>query len=70
MCINDFDMRTNIVLNDKLVKQAMKLSHSGSKKEVVERALENFVSFLKRQKMKNLFGKVKWDGDLKEMRKV
>ena len=48
----------------------MRLSHSKTKKQVVELALENFVNFLKRQKMKDLFGKVKWEGSLKDMRKV
>ncbi len=63
-------MRTNIVLNDRLVKEAMNLSHAETKKEVVELALQNFVAFLKRQKIKNLFGKVNWEGNLKEMRKA
>jgi len=63
-------MRTNIVINDKLVNEAMRLSHSKTKKQVVELALENFVNFLKRQKMKDLFGKVKWEGSLKDMRKA
>lgn len=62
-------MRTNIVLNDRLVKEAMHLSRAETKKEVVELALENFVAYLKRQKFKNLFGKVKWEGNLNEMRK-
>ena len=63
-------MRMNIVLNDRLVKDAMRLSHSQTKKEVVDLALVNFVAFLKRQNMKTLFGKVKWEGDLVEMRKA
>lgn len=63
-------MRTNIVLNDQLVRDAMRLSHSQTKKQVVHLALANFVSYLKRQKMRNLFGNVKWEGDLKEMRKA
>ena len=63
-------MRTNIVINDRLMKEAMELSKSQTKKQVVELALENLVNFLKRQNMKDLFGKVKWDGDLKEMRRA
>lgn len=63
-------MRTNIVLNDRLMNEAMRLSHSKTKKQVVELALENFVNFLKRQSMKELFGKVKWQGNLNEMRKA
>lgn len=63
-------MRTNIVLNEQLMKEAMRLSHSQTKKQVVHLALENLVAFLKRRNMKNLFGKVKWEGDLKNMRKA
>lgn len=63
-------MRTNIVLNDRLMNEAMRLSHSKTKKQVVELALENFVNFLKRQNMKELFGKVKWQGNLADMRKA
>ena len=63
-------MRTNIVLNDQLINEAMRLSHSQTKKEVVDLALQNFVAYLKRQKMKDLFGKIKWEGDLKKMRSV
>ncbi|MFI5196460.1 MAG: type II toxin-antitoxin system VapB family antitoxin [Chitinophagales bacterium] len=63
-------MRTNIVLNEQLVKEAMRLSDSHTKKEVVDLALQNFVAYLKRRNMKNLFGKVKWEGYLKKMREI
>ncbi len=63
-------MRTNIVLNDQLVKEAMKLSHTSTKKEVIDLALQSYVAQLKRQNMKSLFGKVKWEGNLKEMRSI
>ena len=63
-------MRTNIVLNETLVEEAMLLSNSRTKKEVVDLALQNFVASLKRRNMKKLFGKVKWEGDLKKMREI
>ena len=63
-------MRTNIVLNEQLIEEAMRLSNSHTKKEVVDLALQNFVAYLKRQNMKNLFGKIKWEGDLEKMRDV
>ena len=63
-------MRTNIVLNDQLVKEAMRLSKANTKKEVIDLALQNFVAYLRRRNMKTLFGKVKWDGDLKKMRSI
>jgi len=61
-------MRTNIVLDEKLVEEAMRLSNAHTKKEVVDMALQNFVSYLKRRDMKKLFGKVKWEGNLDTMR--
>lgn len=63
-------MRTNIVLNEELVEEAMKLSHAHTKKEVVDRALQSYVASLKRKSMKSLFGKVQWEGDLKKMREA
>lgn len=63
-------MRTNIVLNEELVEEAMRLSNAHTKKEVVDQALQSFVAHLKRRNMKSLFGKVKWEGDLKKMREI
>jgi len=61
-------MKTNIVLNEELVKEAMRLSHAHTKNEVVDLALQNFVASFKRRNMKYLFGKIEWEGDLKKMR--
>ena len=44
-------MRTNIVLNDQLVDQALKYSHARSKRAVVEEALQTYVD-MKEQEMK------------------
>jgi Transcription regulator of the Arc/MetJ class len=61
--------RTNIELRDDLIKDIMKFGEAKSKREAVEKALEMYVSWLKRQKLRSLRGKVEWDGDLMEMRK-
>ena len=61
-------MRTNIEIDDKLMKEAMKVSKSKSKKELVNHALEELIRLDKRKKMLSLFGKVKWKGNLDEMR--
>jgi Arc/MetJ family transcription regulator len=61
-------MRTNIDIDDKLIKDALKLSGLKSKKEIVNIALEEYVKFKKRQRLKNLQGKVEWIGDLDKMR--
>lgn len=58
----------NIILNEELIKEAMNLSHASTKQEVVNLALQHFIAYMKRHNMKNLFGKVKWEGDLNEQR--
>jgi len=63
-------MRTNIVLNEQLIEEAMRLSNSHTKKEVVDLALRNFVGYLKRRNMQKLFGKIEWDGDLNKRHEV
>lgn len=61
-------MRTNIELDDKLIKQALQLSKAKTKKEVVALALTDFVRSLQRQQLLALRGKVNWEGDLDTLR--
>jgi len=61
-------LRTNIELDDKLVEEAMKLTHKKTKKEVVNYALDELVKKLKRKKLLELEGQVEWTGNLDEMR--
>ncbi|MEJ2183418.1 MAG: type II toxin-antitoxin system VapB family antitoxin [Nitrospirota bacterium] len=62
-------LRTNIELDEKLVKEAMTLTHKKTKKELVNYALQELISRTKRKKLLELEGKVQWSGDLAEMRK-
>jgi Arc/MetJ family transcription regulator len=61
-------MRTNIEINDLLINKAKKLTRSRTKKEVVHKALENLIKTEKRRRLLKLYGKVKWQGSLKQMR--
>ncbi|MBD2701742.1 type II toxin-antitoxin system VapB family antitoxin [Spirosoma sp. BT702] len=61
-------MRTNIDINDELLQEAMELSQAKTKKEVVERALENYIKMLNRKQILEWPGKVHWEGDLEQMR--
>lgn len=63
-------MRTNINIDDKLMDQALRLSHAKTKKEVVEEALRNYIRILSQKDLLKLKGKVKWEGDLDEMRSI
>lgn len=61
-------MRTNIVIDDQLMTDALKASGLRTKKEVVEQGLKLLVRLSKQQDIRNLRGRVKWEGDLDEMR--
>jgi Arc/MetJ family transcription regulator len=49
-------MRTNIVLDDRLVKEVMRLSKARTKREAVDRALREFVSRNKQRDVLALIG--------------
>lgn len=60
--------RTNIELDEKVLREAMELTKMKTKKEVVNFAISELVKKLKRKKILELEGKVKWEGNLDEMR--
>ena len=60
--------RTNIELDDRFLKEGLKLTHLKTKKELVNYALQELVKRLKRKKILEMEGKVKWEGSLEEMR--
>jgi Arc/MetJ family transcription regulator len=64
-------MRTNIVIDDGLMKEALTLSKLRTKRDVVHRALEEYVQDLKRKHLRDLRGKIRFaDGyDYKALRK-
>jgi Arc/MetJ family transcription regulator len=61
-------MRTNIVVDDELMSQAMRLTGLKTKKEVVETALRELIAHKKRDALAEAFGRFKWEGDLEAMR--
>lgn len=54
-------MRTNIVLDNKLVEEALKLSGLKTKKEVIHQALLEFVQIRNRRDLRDLEGKLLFD---------
>lgn len=62
-------MRTNIEIDEKLINEARKISNVSTKKEIVDIALRNYIKSHKRKKLLEKFGKIKWEGDLNELRK-
>ena len=61
--------RTNIELYEKLVREGMKLFGKKTKKELVNFALNELIRREKVKGILSLEGKVKWEGNLREMRK-
>lgn len=61
-------MRTNIVIDDTLMKEAIKLTGAKTKKEAVELGLKMLVRIKNQEKIKAYKGKLKWEGDLDDMR--
>lgn len=61
-------LRTNIELDEGLVDEAMKLTHIKTKKELVNYAIRELVRKAKIKRLLELEGRVKWTGDLVEMR--
>jgi len=61
-------MRTNIVIDDKLMADALKASGYTTKKEAVEQGLKLLVRRSQQQDIRKLRGKIKWEGNLDEMR--
>ena len=61
--------RTNIDLNDSLVKEGMRIFKCKTKKELIHLALKELLKTDKRREILKLRGKLKWEGDLEEMRR-
>jgi Arc/MetJ family transcription regulator len=61
-------MRTNIEIDDRLMREAMRRSGAPTKKAAVEEALRLMVRTLSQTSIRRLKGKVKWDGDLDQSR--
>lgn len=61
-------MRTNIVIDDKLMADALKVTGLNTKKEAVEEGLKALIKLRKQTSIRSLRGKLNWDGDLDAMR--
>lgn len=61
-------MRTNIVIDDQLMDEVIKLTGAKTKKEAVELGLLTLIRIKKQEKIKQYRGKLNWDGNLDDMR--
>ena len=60
--------RTNIVLDNQLVEEGMKLTGLKTKRNLVDYALRELLRHEKQTKILELRGKIEWEGNLDEMR--
>ena len=61
-------MRTNVVLDDDLIKSALKVSGLKTKKDAIEEGLKLLVELKSQKEIRHFRGKLKWTGNLDEMR--
>jgi len=61
-------VRTNIVIDDKLMRDALRSTRSKTKREAVELGLRTLLRLSKQAEIRRLRGKLDWHGDLDAMR--
>lgn len=61
-------MRTNIIIDDALMTEALEVCGYKTKRETVEQALKLLIKLKNQSVIRNFRGKLSWDGDLEKMR--
>ena len=61
-------MRTNIVIDDKLMKDTLRMTGIKTKREVVEQGLRTLLRLCRQEDIRRVRGKLNWQGDLDAMR--
>ena len=61
-------MRTNIVIDEKLMAEAIKATGARTKKEAVEIGLRTVIRLKKQERIRGFRGKLQWTGDIEGMR--
>lgn len=69
MTMQNIHMRTNIEIDDALMRSAMRATGLTTKRAVVEEALRLLIQIRSQAGIVKLRGKVEWVGDLKAMRR-
>ena len=62
-------MRTNIVIDDKLMKDTLQVTGLKTKREAVELALRTLLRLRQQGSIRRFRGKLNWEGDLDAMRR-
>ena len=62
-------MRTNIVIDDDLMNRAMRATGARTKRETVELGLASLIRLKEQEEIRHLRGKLRWTGNLEQMRR-
>lgn len=61
-------MRTNIVIDDKLMNETLRLTGFKTKREAVELGLQTLLRLRQQEEIRGFRGKLDWQGNLEQMR--
>lgn len=61
-------MRTNIVIDDKLMREAMRATGLNTKRAVVEEGLRLLIQVKGQNSIRRLKGRIQWQGNLDDLR--
>ncbi len=61
-------MRTNILIDDSLMAEVLKVSGAKSKREAVELGLRTLLALKQQERIKQFKGQLKWEGNLEQLR--
>jgi Arc/MetJ family transcription regulator len=60
-------VRTNIVIDDKLMRDTLRATGLRTKREAVELGLQTLLRLRRQEQIRGFRGKLKWEGDLDAM---
>jgi len=63
-------LRTNVVIDDDLIKKALIYGGYKTKKAAIEAGLRLLVQMNSQKRIRSLRGKVRWEGNIEEMRRM
>jgi hypothetical protein len=59
--VEEITVATNLQIDDRLIRRAVRLGKHRTKKDAVTRALVDYVHHLEQEKIPDLFGKIDYD---------
>lgn len=62
-------MRTNIVIDDALMRAALQVTGLKTKREAVEQGLKTLLRLARQEEIRSFRGRLAWQGDLEVMRR-